>query len=290
MTNVIDQVGPPRSVATHRSRTRLGVTTIVCVCWLVVVVAAALLGNTLTRYGATVAVPDASLLAPSPEHILGTDNFSRDVLDRLIVGARSSVVIGLAVAVASGLLGGTLGILVAVWPRLDNPVMRVLDGLIAFPSIILAIMVVTLFGGGESQVIVALTVVFFPRIARVIRGITLSVVASPYVEAGGVMGGGRMWAAWHHVLPNLLGPLGVQATYAMSRVIVIDAGLSFLGLAVPPPAPTWGNMLGDARLYIDQAWWMMLAPGLCIVLTAVAVNFVGDWLRDIADKTTEVSR
>lgn len=281
-----------RPVAAGRRKRgrRLDATVILSMCWLVVVVAAALVGDNLTHYGATTGVPDSRLLAPSPEHLLGTDDFSRDVLDRLIVGARSSMLIGFPVAVASSLLGGALGIAVAVWPRLEPPVMRVLDGLIAFPSIILTILLVTLFGAGHVQVIFALTVVFFPRIARVVRGITLSVVASPYVEAAEVIGGGRMWATWHHVLPNVIGPLGVQGTYVLSRAIVIDAALGFLGLAVPPPTPTWGNMLGDARLFIGQAWWMVFAPGVCIVLTALAVNYAGDWLRDITDKTRESSR
>lgn len=289
MATVIEPVAP-RPAGRRKSVWRIDTTTGLSVFWLVVVVAAALLGERLTRYGATTALPDARLLPPSPEHLMGTDNFFRDVLDRLIVGARSSIVIALAVALASSLLGGALGIAVVVWRRLDNPIMRVLDGLIAFPGIILAIMLVAAFGGGQWQVVLALTVAFFPRIARVVRAVTLSVVASPYVEAAGVIGGGRIWAAWHHVLPNVLGPLGVQATYVMSRAIVIDAALSFLGLGVPPPLPTWGNMLGDARTFIGQAWWMVFAPGLCIVFTALAVNFAGDWLRDVTDNATEASR
>lgn len=290
MAAVIDDRSARAAVDRRQKGRQSSFTVVVSGCWLACVVAAALLGERLTRYGATTAVPGARLVGPSSQHLLGTDNFSRDVLDRLIVAAQSSLMIGFGVAVASTLLGGMIGIAVAVWRPLDNPVMRVLDGLIAFPSIILAILLVTSFGGGCWQVVIALTIVFFPRIARVVRGITLSIVASPYVEAAGVIGGGRLWSTRHHVLPNVLGPLGVQATYVMSRAIVIDAALSFLGLSVPPPTPTWGNMLGDARMYMSQAWWMVLAPGFCIVLTALAVNFVGDWLRDRTDKSREASR
>ncbi|WP_457256457.1 ABC transporter permease [Pedococcus sp. P5_B7] len=285
------ELGTAITVPARRKRSRrLDATAVVSICWLVIVVAAAIFGSALTHYGATTAVPNGRLLSPSLEHLAGTDNFARDILDRLTVAARSSMIIGIGVGIASSVLGGVLGIAVVVWPKIDAPVMRVLDGLIAFPSIILAILLVTSFGAGSMQVIIALTIVYFPRITRVTRGITLSVVASPYVEAAGVIGGGRVWATWRHVVPNVVGPLGVQATYVISRAIVVDAAMSFLGLGVPPPAPTWGNMLGDARLYIDQAWWMVLAPGVCIMLTAVAINFAGDSLRDISDKTMESAR
>ncbi|WP_375003609.1 ABC transporter permease [Aeromicrobium sp. CTD01-1L150] len=198
--------------------------------------------------------------------------------------------IGFSVAIASSVIGGVLGAVVVIWRSVDNVIMRILDGLIAFPSIVLAILLVAAFGGGHWQVIVALTLVYFPRIARVVRGIGLSLIASPFVEAAYVAGGSRWWVMRHHVIPNLFGPIGVQGTYVMSRAIVIDAGLSFLGLSVPPPTPTWGNMLGDARLFMDQAWWMVVLPGLCIVFTALAVNYVGDWLRDITDKKLGANR
>lgn len=279
------------SPARHRRRgKRVDALVVASLVWLVLVVIAAAFGDQLARYGATVAVGSDRLQPPSATHWLGSDNFSRDVMDRLVVAARSSMLIGVSVAVVSSLLGGLLGIMVVVWKPLDNVIMRVLDGFIAFPPIILAIMLVASFGGGYWQVIVALTIVFFPRIARVVRGATLAVVTAPFVEASRVLGGGTVWGTRHHVIPNVLGPIGVQATYVLARAIVIDAGLSFLGLSVPPPTPTWGNMLGDARLFMDQAWWMVILPGLCIVLTALAVNFAGDWLRDLTDRTLGTQR
>lgn len=268
-----------------RRKARIEVITPLAVILLLVVAVAVVFGDALARYGATTPIPGARLEPPSWAHPFGTDNFSRDVLDRIIVGARSSVVIGLTVAVVSSALGAVCGIVVSLWRAVDNVVMRILDGLIAFPAILLALFLVSVAGGGMWQVIVALTLVFFPRIARVTRGIALGIVSHPFVEASTMLGGGRVWAMTRHVVPNALGPIAVQATYVMARVIVIDAGLSFLGLSIPPPAPTWGNMLGDARLYIEQAWWMVTIPGLLIVVTCVAVNIVGDWLRDRTDTT-----
>lgn len=269
---------------------RVGALVIISFAWLALVLIAAVSGETLARFGATAAVEAGRLLPPSLEHWAGTDNFSRDVLDRLVVSARSSMTIGIAVAVISSLLGGLVGVVAVVWKPLDNVLMRLLDGFIAFPPILLAILLVAAFGGGYWQVIVALTLVFFPRIARVGRAATLAVVTAPYVEASRVLGAHTLWSTRHHVLPNIIGPIAVQATYVLARAIVIDAGLAFLGLGVPPPAPTWGSMLGDARLFVDQAWWLVVLPGLCIVFTALAVNFAGDWLRDITDRTLGTQR
>ncbi|WP_158215375.1 ABC transporter permease [Candidimonas nitroreducens] len=253
---------------------------------LAAILAAVVLGDVITRYGATTPILGARLQPPSLAHFFGTDNFARDVFDRAIVGARTSIIIGLGTAIVSSVLGGACGILVAVWRGLDNFVMRILDGFIAFPPIILAILIIATFGGGYWQVIFALSVVFFPRIARVTRGVSLGVTSAPFVEAVKVMGGPRWRAAVRHVMPNTIGPIAVQATYVMARAIVIDAGLSFLGLSVPPPTPSWGNMLGEGRLYITQAWWLTIAPGLCIAVTAMAVNIIGDWLRDKSDVIT----
>jgi peptide/nickel transport system permease protein len=279
VTAVVDTDAP----TTGSRRMSVDLLTVLAVLLLVVVAVAVVFGDGLTRYGFATPVPDARLQAPSWGHPFGTDGFSRDILDRVIVGARYSVTIGFAVALLSSVLGGACGIVVAVWRSLDNLVMRVLDGLIAFPPIILALFLVSIVGGGMWQVVAALTLVFLPRIARVTRGVALAIVSYPFVEASHMLGGGRLWAMTRHVLPNVAGPISVQATYVMSRAIVIDAGLAFLGLSIPPPTPTWGNMVGDARLFMAQAWWMVLVPGLCIALTAIAVNIVGDWLRDRTD-------
>ncbi|SMY01246.1 ABC transporter permease [Brevibacterium linens] len=286
MTTMMSDTPPTAA----KRKSRLSVLVILSLLWLAAVVVATIFGEHLARYGATVAVGADRLQPPSPEHWAGTDNFSRDIMDRLIVAARSSMFIGVSVAVISSILGGATGVIAVVWKPLDNIVMRVLDGFIAFPPILLAIMLVASFGGGYWQVILALTLVFFPRIARVVRAATLAVITAPYVEASRVLGGNTLWSTRHHVIPNITGPLAVQATYVLSRAIVIDAGLAFLGLGVPPPAPTWGSMLGDSRLFVDQAWWLVVLPGLCIVLTALAVNFAGDWVRDLTDRTLGTDR
>lgn len=257
--------------------------TAIAILVLALVLIAVAFGSSLTRFGASTSIPDARLQSVSWSHPFGTDGFSRDVLDRIIVGARYSVVIGVGVAAIASIVGGLCGVIAAVWRRADNALMRVMDGFIAFPPILLALFLVAIVGGGMWQVIAALSLVFFPRIARVTRGVALGIVTLPFVEASHMFGGSKLWAMTRHILPNAVGPIAVQATYVMARAIVIDAGLSFLGLSVPPPTPTWGNMLGEARVFIDQAWWMVLIPGLCIALTAIAVNIVGDWLRDATD-------
>lgn len=247
---------------------------------LLLILFAAVLGPALTRYGPLSTDTAGRLLGPSSGHLLGTDSFGRDVLDRIIVGARGSLLIGLAVGVLTTIAGGLLGILVAVWRSIDDLVMRVLDGLMAFPPIFLAIALVAVAGGGTWQVILALSLVYFPRTARVTRGAALSIVGRPFVETSRVLGARRLWTIVHHIVPMLYGAVLVQGTYVMARAIVVDASLSFLGLGVPPPDPTWGNMLGEAREYIRDAWWMATFPGVAIVLTTISINLLGDHLRD----------
>jgi peptide/nickel transport system permease protein len=194
------------------------------------------------------------------------------------------MVVGLSVGVASTVLGGLIGVLVAVWRGIDDLVMRTLDALMAFPPVFLAIALVAAAGPGTWQVIAALTLVYFPRTARITRGAALSVVGRTFVEASTSMGARRFWLMMHHILPMVIGPLFIQGTYVVARAIVIDASLSFLGLGTPPPDPTWGNMLGEARAFIREAWWMVTFPGLAVVVTTISINLIGDFLRDRMDR------
>lgn len=223
------------------------------------------------------------LVQPDSNHWLGTDNYGRDVYSRIMLGTRVSLIIGVSVSLLSSIIGAFLGMIAATFRHLDNVVMRFLDGLMSFPASILAIGLIAVFGGGLWQEVIALTVVFSPQTARIMRGVTLRIVNYDFVKAAIVSGASKWHILRQHVLLNGFGPLVVQATFVLARSIIIDAGLSFLGLGVPSPEPTWGNMLGDAKLYMGSAWWFVTFPGLAIILTVMSINIIGDFLRDVLD-------
>jgi peptide/nickel transport system permease protein len=223
------------------------------------------------------------LLGPGAGGLLGTDNFGRDILSRVIASGRVSLVIGLAVMVLSTLVGTAAGLLSGYYPRVDAILMRILDGLMAFPAILLAIALVAALGASERNEIIAIALVFFPRTARIVRASTLQIKARAFVEAAVALGqrDGRILS--FHILANALPPLIVQATFVFAQAILADAALSFLGLGVRPPAPTWGNMLNDAHIYVATAPWFVVFPGVAIVVTVLCLNLFGDAVRDLAD-------
>ena len=223
------------------------------------------------------------LRAPGAGHWLGTDDVGRDVLSRVIHGARISIVVGglvALVAVASGLL---IGLAAGYYRGLDNVLMRIMDGLMAFPSIILAIAMMASLGSSLRNVVIALAVVYAPRIARIVRGSVLVVRELPYVEAARALGSADRGILGRHVLPNCLSPVIVQATFIFALAVLGEAALSFLGVGAPPAVPSWGNILAEGRLYIQQAPWLTLAPGVAIMAAIVGLNLFGDGLRDLLD-------
>ena len=223
------------------------------------------------------------LRAPVVDHWLGTDDVGRDVLSRVIYGARISMIVGgLVVAVATG-AGLTVGVAAGYYRRLDGGLMRGMDGLMAFPAIILAIALMASLGPGVGNVIVALGTVYTPRIARIVRGSVLVVRELPYVEAARALGAIDLAVLGRHVLPNCLSPVVVQATFIFALTVLSEAALSFLGVGVPPAVPSWGNILAEGRLYIQQAPWLTLAPGTAIMATILGLNLFGDGLRDALD-------
>ena len=223
------------------------------------------------------------LHAPSWHHPFGTDNLGRDLLSRVIFGARPSLLIGASVAVSSSVLGAVVGLAAGRVRALDNPLMRFLDGLTAFPSLLLVLALIAALGTGLWQEIIALIVGFFPRAARVMRAVTLRLNTVDFVEAAVACGATEWRVLWHHIMRNGFGALLVQATYVLAVSIVVDAGLSFLGLGLPPPTPTWGNILGDGHAYMQVAWWFVTLPGLALVATVISVNILADVLRDVLD-------
>ena len=221
---------------------------------------------------------------PSLAHWMGTDEFGRDVLSRIIWGAQTSLQAGATAATIALLAGLLLGMLAAYYGgRADNVIMRVMDVLLAFPYILLAIAIVSILGPGLRYAMIAIGIVYVPHYARVVRGSVLSVRARDYVEAARALGARDGRIMWQHVLPNTLAPVIVQTTLNVGSAIIDTAGLSFLGLGTQPPTPDWGNMLSAGRSYVIDSPWIATFPGLAILVTVLAFNLMGDALRDAFD-------
>jgi peptide/nickel transport system permease protein len=216
-------------------------------------------------------------------HWMGTDSLGRDVYSRVLYGARVSLIIGVAVAVLSIAVGLVIGLVSGYIRWLDAVVMRVMDGLMAFPAIILAIALMASLGPSVLNVVVAIGVVYAPRVARIVRGSVLVIRETAYVEAARALGASDAVVIARHVLPNCLSPVIVQASFVFAAAVLTEAALSFLGVGVPPYVPSWGNILADGRLYLQQAPWLVLYPGAAIMLTIFGLNLLGDGLRDLLD-------
>jgi len=223
------------------------------------------------------------LMPPSAEHRFGTDPFGRDVLSRVIYGARASLRIGLLVVVATGLLGTVIGVASAYVRPLDNVLMRVMDGLMAFPGVLLAIALAAALGPSEMNAVLALTVTFTPRTARVVRASVLVVRELPFVESAVAIGAGHMRIITRYILANSLSPLIVQLTFVFAVSILAEAILSFLGVGPPPPAPSLGNIIAEGRNYVQEAPWIAFFPGMVIAASVLGLNLMGDGLRDVID-------
>jgi peptide/nickel transport system permease protein len=227
--------------------------------------------------------PINRLRGPSSEFWLGTDSLGRDVYARMIYGARISLLVGLSVALISVVSGAVVGLLAGYFSRFDAIIMRLMDGIMAIPSILLAIALVALLGSSVKVVIIAIAIPEIPRVTRLVRAVVLSVRDLPFVEAARSNGTRVAKLLRRHILPSTVAPLIVQATYICASAILTEAGLSFLGAGTPPEFPTWGNMIASSRLYLQIAPWTIFAPGICLALVVLAVNLLGDGLRDRLD-------
>lgn len=224
------------------------------------------------------------LKPPSSEFKLGTDNFGRDVLSRIIHGARVSLQVGflaVAIGVAGGIVFGLLSGYYGGW--LDQVTMRVMDVLFAFPSILLALVVVATLGTGLTNVMIAIGITYIPVFTRIVRSAVLSLRSSDFVTAEVAMGASDLRILARHVLPNITAPIIVQASLAISGAILTEATLSFLGLGIQPPAPSWGSMLSESRRFMEVAPWTAIFPALAIMVTVMSFNLFGDGLRDVLD-------
>ena len=227
--------------------------------------------------------PINRLRGPSETFWLGTDSLGRDVYARMVYGARISLLVGLSVALIAVLSGSLVGLLAGYFERVDAVVMRLMDGIMAIPAILLAIALVALLGASVKVVIIAIAIPEIPRVTRLVRAVVLTVRGLPFVEAARSNGTRVAKLLRRHILPSTVAPLIVQATYICASAILTEAGLSFLGAGTPPEFPTWGNMIASSRLYLQIAPWTIFAPGICLALVVLAVNLLGDGLRDRLD-------
>jgi peptide/nickel transport system permease protein len=227
--------------------------------------------------------PLTRLQTASAEHYFGTDALGRDVFSRAVWGSRVSLVVGLTVAVLASTIGVLLGLVAGFVRWADGPVMRVMDGLMAIPGILLAIALMAVTRASMTTVIVAITVPEIPRVVRLVRSLALTLREQLYVEAAHAVGTRLPVILWRHVLPNMLAPLMVQATFVAASAVLIEASLSFLGVGIPAQTPSWGNMMAEGRNVVAVAFHIILYPGILLAATVLAINMVGDGLRDAID-------
>ena len=250
---------------------------------LLLVLLGALLAGVLSSYDPLAMTVVERMKAPSPRHLMGTDNFGRDIFSRVLYGARLSLEVGGAVMLLTVAVGVLFGLLAGYFPRLDGPIMRVMDAMMAFPAILFAIAIMAVLGPRTSNVAIALSVVYAPRTVRLVRASVLATKQLDYVEAVRAQAAGHLRILFRHILPNCLSPLVVQATFNFAYAVLAEASLSFVGAGAPPPTPSWGNILSEGRLYMQNAPWITIFPGLAIALTVLGLNLAGDGLRDVLD-------
>ena len=225
----------------------------------------------------------ARLSPPFGDYLLGADAYGRDVLSRLLYAGRTSLMIGFGVATLSTLVGISIGLIAGFFRKLDGPLSRLIDAMMAFPDILLAIALVAILGGSMVNVILALSIVYVPRFARISRASTLVIRELPFVEASRALGSSTRYVILNHVLRNIVSPITVQATFIFAYAMLAEAGLSFLGVGIDPATPTWGTMINEGRQFIDQATWLIVFPGLAISISVLSLQIIGDGLRDALD-------
>lgn len=223
------------------------------------------------------------LKAPNAAHWMGTDELGRDMYSRILHGARYSLAIAALTAMGSVVFGTLIGLVAGFFRKLDAPLMRMVDAMMSFPDILLAIALVAILGASLGNVVLALVLVYTPRVARVVRASTLVVRELLFVEAVRALGVRTSRILWRHILPNLLSPILVQVSFIFAYAILAEAALSFLGVGVPPEIPTWGTMVASSQQYANRAFWVIAFPGFAIILTALSLQLLGDGVRDLLD-------
>ncbi len=249
----------------------------------VIMIIAALLAPVLFPEGPIKMDNPNRFLAPSGAHLFGTDEFGRDILNRTLYGIRISFVIGGVTALITFVLGMLLGLLAGYYSILDNIIMRICEGMMSIPPVLLGIALMSALGGSAKNVVIALSIVYTPVVARVARASTLSVKEMTYIEAVKSQGAGSFRILFRHIAPNILSPVIVQATNIFATAIILEASLSFLGAGIPAPEPSLGNILSEAKQYIFKSWWLTLYPSIVMILMVMGINILGDGVRDVLD-------
>lgn len=250
---------------------------------LATMVAVSLFAPFISAYDPIRIDPSMRLKPPSSDHLFGTDQYGRDVMSRVLYGGRVSLFVGLCVAVVATMIGVFLGLLSGYVRVFDAVVMRTMDGLMAIPSILLAIAMMSIMRASITLIIIAISVTELPRVVRLVRSLVLTIREQTYVQAAVAIGNRTPRLLLKHILPNIVPPLIVQATFIFAVAIMIEATLSFLGLGTPPEVPSWGNIISESRIFVMIAWWTVLFPGLFLAILVLAINILGDGLRDMLD-------
>jgi peptide/nickel transport system permease protein len=249
----------------------------------VVIAALMALGTLALRHDPSMLDYAQILTGPSADHPLGTDALGRDLLARIIYGGYNSLFIGACVMATTTVAGTVIGLVAGTMPRLDGPLMRLMDVLMGFPALLLALAILAALGNTAFNVVLALSLVYTPRTGRIVRGDALVLNQLPYVEAAKSIGASRWRILFVHILPGIIPALVVQETFLFAYAILGEAGLSFVGLGLQPPNPSWGNILGEARASFQQAWWLIIFPGFALAFTVLALNLLGDGLGQAID-------
>ncbi|HWU36339.1 MAG TPA: ABC transporter permease [Candidatus Acidoferrum sp.] len=247
------------------------------------VIVGAMFAGILTSHDPLAMTVTDRLQSPSLQHPMGTDNYGRDIFSRVLYGARLSMEVGLAVMLFTVAVGVVFGLVSGYFPWLDNAVMRVMDAMMAFPAILFAIAIMAVLGPKTVNVVIALGVVYAPRTVRIVRASVLAVKELDFIEAIRAQAASHLRILARHVLPNCMSPLVVQATFNFAYAVLAEASLSFVGAGAPPPTPSWGNILSEGRIYMQNAPWITIFPGLAIAITVLGLNLAGDGLRDVLD-------
>jgi peptide/nickel transport system permease protein len=273
------------AVARHRSRgfLRRNPTVVIGLTLLGLMVAMAVLAPWLGTVDPQALSPIRRLRHPSAQYWFGTDMLGRDIYSRVVYGARVSLIVGLSVAVFSTAVGLAIGLVTGFSRLADATIMRVMDGLMSIPAVLIAIALMALSRASLQNVIFAITVAEVPRVTRLVRGVVLTLREQPFVEAATATGTPFLRTLWRHILPNTLAPLLVQGTYICASAMILEAILSFIGAGTPPNIPSWGNIIAEGRSLFQIAYYIVLAPGIFLSLTVLAVNLVGDGMRDALD-------
>jgi peptide/nickel transport system permease protein len=253
---------------------------------LAIMVLVAIAAPLLTSYDPIRINPVMKLKPPSSVHWFGTDQYGRDIFARTIYGGRVSLLVGVCVSLVSGVIGILLGLLSGYFRYLDSVIMRTMDGLMAIPSILLAIAMMSLMRASITLIVIAIAITELPRVVRLVRSLMLTIREQTYVQAAIAIGTKTPQLLWRHILPNMIPPLIVQATFICAAAVLIESTLSFLGLGTPPEIPSWGNIISESRIFVQIAFWTVLFPGLFLAVMVLAINILGDGLRDMLDPRT----